>query len=624
MSGVFGVVNTVKGCATRALLDAMATSMTHRPWYQVETRCDELEGVGLGRIGIGIFNNESQPLASEDASVVLCLAGELYGCAAARRTLERKGYSFRTSTAAELALRLYQDQGATFCAAMEGMFVVAVWDRARHELVIANDRFGLYPLYYARRAGTLVFAPEMKGVLCDPDLRKQLDLTALAEYLRLQHLLGDKTFFEGVKLLPNACLLRYDLRADAMTLAPYWDFSQLPELPAALTFAEAVEEAARLLREAVAARTAGKHRLGVYLSGGADARALLGFVDAGRGRTTTITYGQPWCRDVVYAARIARRAGTMHHCFDLADGTWLARYADFHLELTEGFQSWVHAHGISILGAVRALIDVNLSGFGGGQTAVDWDDLALLEAPNDAAFCTRLFDLLSQKTTWPSVTEAEEALLFAPDLSARMRGLAFESLRAELAPYRHLPYDRRAAYFALCNPDRRLFQYFTVFHRSHFEQRLPFYDYRYSEFVYALPPSMLMGRRLRRAILARQAPHLAHVPYDKDDLPITASSVYRTAARLAQRGRSFVNRHVAPVFPEYATLYADYERWLRAGLKGWGEGILLGDRTLRRGIFSPQQLRSLWNRQQSGLEVNMIGKLAPVMTWEMMLRRFWD
>jgi asparagine synthase (glutamine-hydrolysing) len=299
-------------------------------------------------------------------------------------------------------------------------------------------------------------------------------------------------------------------------------------------------------------------------------------------------------------------------------------FADFHLELTEGFHSWIHAHGISILEQVRPLIDVNLTGFGGGQSAIDWGDIALLRAPDDIAFFCRLFSLLSQETTWPSITDAEERFVFSPRISSSMRGLACESLREELARFDHLPYEQRAAYFALCNPDRRMFQYYTVFHRSHFEQRFPFYDYHYFEFVYALPPEMLFDRRLRRAIILKEMRSLARVSYDKDDLPITDSQVSRLAAKLVHKGKSVIHRLVPPVFSEHATLYADYENWLRNELRDWGEGILLSERTLQRGLFDRELLRSLWRRHQSGLELHTIGKIAPLMTFEMMLRRFYD
>jgi asparagine synthase (glutamine-hydrolysing) len=624
MSGVFGVLDSKRGTQIEPLLTKMGTEMSHREWYVVETHCDENAAVGLGRIGIGIFNQEQQPVCSEDRNLMVFLSGELHNTSELHCDLKAKGHRFQDDSDLELVLRLYQEKGKQFIHDLEGAFVLAIWNRSQRQLIIANDRFGLYPLYYAHYDGKLIFAPEMKGILCDPHFRKELNLTALAEYMRFQHLLGDKTFFEGINLLANASLLRYNVEIDCLTVRPYWDFSQIPQLPDSLTFVDAVEEAGWLLKAAVSKLTQGNYRFGVYLSGGVDSRAILGLIGKDKFPITTITYGQQGCRDVVCAQKIAAKVGTEHHYFEFPDGKWVKDFVDFHLELTEGFHSWIHAHGISILDQVRPLIDVNLTGFGGGQSAIDWEDPALLQAQDDIAFSTRLFYLLSQEITWPSLNDIEERFLFSPRIASQMRGLAFDSFRSELTKYDYLPYARRAAYFALCNPDRRLYQYFTVFHRSHFEQRFTFYDYRYLEFVYALPLEMLFNRRLRRAIIINKMRPLARIPYAKDNLPITGNRASYIAAKFVQKSRSFMNRYVAPAFPEYSTLYADYENWLRNELQGWGERILLGERTLQRDIFNAKFLRPLWHRHQSGLEVHTIGKIAPIMTYEMMLRRYWD
>jgi len=621
MSGVFGIVDSRRQSNIVQLLSTMGKVMSHRDWYVVETYADAQHGLGLGRTGIGIFNQQPQPVCNEDRTVLVFLSGELYNTMGARRDLEAKGHRFRDESDSELVLRLYKEKGEEFVHGLEGAFVLAILDRTQQQLIVANDRFGLYPMYYAHYNGKLIFAPEMKGVLCAPGFHKELDLTALAEYVRFQLLLGDKTFFEGLKLLPNASLLRYDIEADRLTIRPYWDFSQIPRLPADLTFGEAVEEASHRLKAAVDRLTAGNYRLGVYLSGGMDSRVILGLIDRDRFPITTITFGQKGCRDVVYAQAIATKAGTRHHYFEFPDGRWVEEFADLHLELTEGFHSWIHAHGISILSQVRELMDVNLTGLHGAP--INWEDPALFRAQDDLAFSCRLFYLLSQETTWPSINDVEERLLFSSSLRSRMSGLAFDSLRSELAKCNHLSYEQRAAHFS-CNSDRRLFQYYTVFHRSHIEQRFPFYDYDYFEFIHALPPEMLFKRKLRRAIILKMMRPLASIPYDKDSLPITGDKISSVAARLVQKSKSFVNHYVAPIFPEYATLYADYEGWLRNELRDWGEDILLGERTIQRGIFSPEFLRSLWRRHQSGVEVHTIGKIAPLMTFEMMLRRFYD
>lgn len=621
MSGVFGILDSKRINGNKLHLSNMASSISYREWFKSDTHVDESAGVYLGRINISIFNLENQPACSENGDLMIFLAGELYESAELRRDLIAKGYEFRDASDLELVLHLYEDRGDKFILELEGVFLILIWERSKNEVIIANDRYGLYPLYYAHYNNKFIFAPEVKALLNLPDSRRELDLIALAEYMRFQYLLGDKTFFKGIKLLPNAVVVKYNIETDKLSINPYWDFTDFPTLPKNITFDDAVEEAYHLLKAAIDKLTIGNLQLGVYLSGGLDSRVILGLMGRHLQPITTITYGLSGCRDVVFAQKISKIMDTNHHYFEFTNGKWVKDYADFHLELTEGFHSWIHSHGISILDRVRELIQVNLTGLHGAE--INWDDEVLYGSQDHMAFATRLFQLLNQKTTWPSIDSTEENLLFSRRLAPQMRSLAFNSFLSELEKYQHWSNKLKAAYFSF-SVDRRLYQYYTVFHKAFIEQRFPFYDYKYFEFVHSLPPSYLFNRKLRRAVITKMKPALAHVPCDKDNLPVTSQGLLRLRKKFVNKSKSNINRYVAPIFPEASILNADYETWLRGDLREWGENILLGDRTLNRGIFNPQFLQSLWNRHQSGLEVNIIGKVAPIMTYEMLLRRFMD
>jgi asparagine synthase (glutamine-hydrolysing) len=624
MSGIFGVLDS-KSSQIEPLLTKMGAEMAHREWYVVETYADKNLGIGLGRIGIGIFNREQQPIFSEDRNLMVFLSGELYNTERLRRDLKAKGHRFRDDNDLELVLRLYQEKEEQFIHDLEGAFVLVIWNRPRQQLIIANDRFGLYPLYYAHYDGKLIFAPKAKGILCDPHFRKELDLTALAEYMRFQQLLGEKTFFEGISVLPHASLVHYAVQGNRLTVDSYWDFSDIPAQPVTVSFEDAVEETGRLLRQAVNRLASRPYRIGVYLSGGLDSRTILGLIDREHFPVTSITYGQNKCRDVVYGEKIARSVGSDHHWFEFKNGEWVKEHADFHLELTEGFHSWIHAHGISTLTKARSLLDVNLTGWGLDTLAGGYlGDSLLIQAPDDLTFVERLFHLLNQEYTWPGINEAESRYVYAEELGRHVVGRAFESLLHEV---QKLPCDdneQRAKWFMTDTHDRRLTHNFLVFKRSHFESRYPSRDYAFFEFCWSLPMEFKYNRQLQRSVISRKLPKLARIPYDKDELLLTDSWPSWTAHALVYKLKRRFNRHIFPLFPERATLYADYENYLRNELRPWAEGILLDNRTLERGIFNPQFLRSIWDRHLSGLELHTIGKIAPIMTYEMMLRRFFD
>jgi len=617
MSGVFGVVNSPAG-PIEPLVNQMTKVMAHRDWFVTEYFVDTAETVALGRIGIGIFNATAQPVWNAAQTVALVMAGEFYNQAQLAGVIDGP-----VNSDEQLALALYEQFGADFARRLNGAFIIAIWDKTRRQLVITNDRFGLYPLFYACRAGRLVFAPEMKGVLCDETFPKKPDQTALAQYISFQHLLGERTFFEDMRLLPPGSVLVYNRAAGECQIAPYWTFADIPYRPE-VSFGEAVEEAGRLLRQAVRRFSGDGYRPGVFLSGGLDSRTILGLVE--RRPVASLTYGRQDCRDVYYAGQIARTAGSDHHWFDLPNGKWVIDQAEFHLELTEGYHSWIHAHGMSVLPQARQLMDVNLTGWDGGTIMGDTDTIEplQLEAVDDLALLTRLFYLFNQKFTWPSLTTIEENLLYSPPMRRQLHGVAFDSFQAELAPYLGLRPDVRGGYFYIRNHCGRLTHNFITFTRSHVEVRFPFFDYDLFDFLYSLPASVRGHKTLFQALIQRQTPKLASIPYDHDELPPTPQSVTRSLHYIALRIRRRFNRHLWPVFPEYYTLYADYENYLRQDLRAWAETILFDRRTTDRGIFNPDFLRTILNRHLSGLEEATIGKIAPIITYEQMLRRFYD
>jgi asparagine synthase (glutamine-hydrolysing) len=616
MSGIFGVVNH-KSSEVKELLTGMGQAMTHRPWYQVDLLHDQSRGIGLGRIGIGIFNQAPQPVWTADRNVALLMAGELYN----RQALGQESQALNSDE--QLILTLYEQLGPDFVRQLNGAFILAIWDRRDNRLLIANDRFGLYPLFYTCYNGCLRFAPEMKGILSDPSFPRKLDLTALAQYIRFQHLLGQRTFFEDISLLPNACTLVYDLSTGDCKIKPYWTFGDIPHR-SNISFAEAVEEAGRLLRCAVQRLSGDAYRPGVYLSGGLDSRTILGLVE--RRPIASVTYGVQNCRDVHYADRIAKAVGSHHHWFDLPNGEWVKEYADFHLTLTEGYHSWIHAHGITTLSQVRQFMDVNLTGWDGGTVMGHPESIEPLQvrAVDELALTTRLFYLFTQRYTWPSATEGEENLLYCPSIRQNVQGLAFDSFREELVPFLDYRPDVRGEYFYIYHHCRRLTHNLVTFTRSHIEVRFPFFDYELFDFLYALPATLRAERKLFRAVIQREMPRLAYIPYDHDEFLPTTQPLIRNVHAMAIKLKRRFNYHLWPIFPEQTTLYADYENYLRHELRDWAEDILFDRRTTERGLFNPVFLQTLMAHHLSGLEEWTIGKIAPIMTYEMMLRRFYD
>ncbi len=625
MSGIFGYISAAPDESALRVAESMGARMRHLD-HQIVDVSVVARGVALGRLGIGIFNRASQPVVDPSGCVCLVLCGEFYHQDVQRRVLEQDGSLSAGADDSRFALACYLRDGIAGLTALEGAFTIAVWDARVGELAIVNDRFGLYPHYYAHHGGALSFAPEIKGILAAPEVPRRLDVIAVTQYLRFQQLLGERTWFEDVHLLPPASILRFHPASNHLAIDRYWDWDRIRQ-QSAIGFNDAVEELVRLFQRAIDAMTATPHRVGVYLSGGLDGRTILGFIPPQR-PVMTITYGAAGCRDVVYAREIARRAGRPHRWFPFEDGHWIVEHAPLHLALTEGMHSWMHAHGISTLAAARELIDVNLSGWDGGTIfggylASYTDDVDLLRASGERDRASRLFQAFCHDYAWPGLTDDEYAMLL-DRATAPYAGAARQSFDNEFARSVHYPPDRRIDYFYLLQHVRRSSQNQIVFARSSIEVRCPFFDYSVIEFVYALPEHIRRTPALYRSLLTQRAPHLALVPYDKDDLLPHSNRLIRGAHALTHKVKRRIHRHIAPIFPDRPRLYADYEHYLRTDLRAWAEAILFDERTLARGLFQPAAVRALWNRHLTGTELWTIGKIAPLISLELVLRVLHD
>jgi asparagine synthase (glutamine-hydrolysing) len=628
MSGLFGYLSATERAPITNVLAQMGQRMQHVPHHQVE-QTPISPTVGLGRIHIGRLNQHPQPVQSADGQIWLSLVGEFYATEQVRRRLVAVGQLAPDSDDTLLALALFAQAGAGGIASLNGAFTCSVWDARSGTLWIINDRYGLYPHYYAHTSGLFVFAPEMKGVIAAPGVPRRLNETALAEYVRFQQLLGEKTWLEDVHLLPPATVLRYEMAHDALTLTRYWDWDQIGWQPP-MHFAEAVDEASRRFQAAIDAMISGPLRPGIFLSGGLDGRIILAFTH-GRKQVPTVTFGAPGSRDAVFATQLAQRAGVPHRWFPLQDGTWILQHHALHMALTEGMHSWMHAHGISMLAAVRTMFDVNLSGWDGGCTMGGFSVLEKHEAdryyrypPDEISLVTRLYEGFSQKTTWPGMDEGEALMLLRGAGRERLRDQAFESLRAEVARTQHYRPEHRVDYFVIEQLVRRSLQNQIITQRAAVDVRCPYFDYAFVEFMYGLPDAIRTTPQFRRALLTQRCPQLAWVPYDKDERLPHASTLVRDGDGLVRRVAGAINRRIGSFFPTRQSLYADYEQYLRNELRSWAEGILFDPRTLERGLFDPATVRSFWHQHVAGDQLWTIGKVAPLMNIELVLRQVYD
>ncbi len=625
MAGIFGVLDLTGRTLVNEFLQGAASCLSHFSWYVSDQWIAPDVPLGLGRSGIGILNPETQPVISADRRYVLMMSGEFHHKDDLRKKLCDSGIVPNPDTMIdpELALSAYKAFGIDFAKVLEGAFIIAIYDSVEHRLIITNDRFGLYPTFYAYRSGQLAFAPEVKGVLCAPFVERELNPIAVSEFFCFQQVLGSKTFHQGISQFPYASVGEFDLSSGDWKLRHYWDWDEIPDR-SEISLEDAVAETGRLLRQTLADMTRDSLRPGVFLSGGLDSRTIVGLMPHRAQPVITATFGVEGCRDQFYGEKIARAAGTRHQWFDLPDGKWVQENADLHMTLTEGFHAWMHMHSITMLPDLRKVMDYNLTGWAGefplGYPMIA--DSLLYEPVDRLALLQELFYRLNQTHSWPGLTEGESRLLYTPVFREKALGQAFDSMVEEFKPYERFRKNNQVDYFFLVNHCGRMTGNMIKIARSHMEVRFPYWDFRFIEFVYSLNPRFRMGRprgRLYMNLITREIPNLVSIPYDKDEYLPTADERRRAMQAMSVR----VRRRLG-LFPKRATLYADYENYLRRDLRGWAEDILFDPRTKQREIMNMDFVRSLFNRHMNGREEWTIGKIAPLMTFELMMRQLFD
>ncbi len=279
MCGICGIYNLKGEPVSSVYLRQMTEAIAHRGPDGEGMFTDGAVGLGHRRLAvIDLSPAGHQPMLTSDGRYALTCNGEIYNFQELRLVLESLGHQFRSRTDAEVVLHAYAEWGQKCVERFNGMFAFAVWDKGRHELFLARDRYGMKPLYYAFCGDCFLFASEQKAILTHPSVSREIDLEALLEYFTFQNLFTDKTLLRGIKLFPAGSWTRIPSSAlssgpSALSFNQYWDFDfREPERQAPEE--DYIEELDRLFRQAVNRQLVSDVDVGAYLSGGMDSGSV--------------------------------------------------------------------------------------------------------------------------------------------------------------------------------------------------------------------------------------------------------------------------------------------------------------------------------------------------------------
>jgi asparagine synthase (glutamine-hydrolysing) len=619
MCGIAGIhtLAALPSSELEGAVRAMTATLAHRGPDADGVYLDRSLALGHRRLSIlDLSEAGAQPMTSEDGRYTLVLNGEIYNHLELRELLGPRPWRGTSDTETLLAgLERWRPEKAL--ERLRGMFSFAFWDARLRTLLLARDRLGEKPLYYARIGQTFLFASELKALRAHPEFDPEIDREALAGYLRHSYVPGPRTIYRDAKKLQPGHMLRVDM--DGMhEPEPYW--SLRGTLDAAEPFdgspCDAADRLEALLREAVRGQMLADVPLGALLSGGIDSSLIVALMQAenpGRVRTFTIGSADPAYDEAAHARAVAAHLGTEH--------TELVARPEDALELVgllpemydEPFADASQLPTRLVCGLTREHVTVCLSGDGGDEFFAGynrhfwapglWDRFSRVPSPLRRTFAAALraasprsldtaFGLLGavlpekyrQRTPGQKLHKLAQALparsreeMYAllasiwPDpASLLVRGTEPIQLWQRPGEWpKNLGFARWMQYMdaATYLPDDILVKVDRAAMSVSLETRAPYLDHKVVEFAATLPPEMQAepgrGKLLLRRVLER------HVPRELFERPKTGFGI-------------------------------PLGLWLRTALRPWAEELLGEKRLEEQGLLRPAPIRKAWKDHLAG------------------------
>lgn len=586
-------------------------------------------GLGHRRLSIVDLKTGQQPIYNADSSCVIVYNGEVYNHASYRQELTEKGYRYTTTSDTETILHLYEEYGSECVHKLRGMFAFAIWDKRKSELFIARDRLGVKPLYYFHDAdGSLFFASEIKAILETKAAKPELNYSALPDYLANHATTGDETLFSGIKRLPAGHTLTW--RDGKISLKRFWDLQFEPKLNSQpRSDADWVAEWYELFRESVRMRLMADVPLGMFLSGGIDSSAIAAVMSGMVSdpiKTFSVAFAEREANELEYARLVAQQFKTDHHEITVSQQGFFSALPRliWHEDEPIAHPSSVALYFVSELASKH--VKVVLTGEGSDESLAGYGRYA-------KTLLNLRYGKKYQKVARGMVREFVSDRISSLPLDSRVRHKLQKSFFSVDPNIESIYFDNFAVFprqmqsellsretkeriGANVNPYEEMSRFFdspetkslldrmlyadtkTYLHEllmkqdqmsmaASIESRVPFLDHKLMEFTARMPDNLKLRGRQTKFIL-RQAM--------KGVLPETI---------LSRRKLGFP----VPV-----------GKWFRGDFRHLIDEYVLSERTLSRGIFHADFVRSIANRHQLG--ENHDERLWALVNFEIWQRRF--
>jgi len=607
----------------------MRDVITHRGPDDEGIFIDGAVGLGHRRLSIVDVAAGHQPMTNEDGSLHITYNGEIYNHADFREGLEARGHVYQTHCDTETILHLYEEHGEHCVDYLRGMFAFAIWDQRRKELFVARDRLGVKPLYYVHTDdGSLFFGSEIKTLLEAGAIQPEINCPALPDYLANHATSGEETLFRGVKrLLPGHVMLWRDGK---LQMSRYWDVSFARQPDEGRSDKDYIAEWSELFNTSVRLRLMADVPLGMFLSGGIDSSAIAAVMSRMVNepiKTFSVAFKEREANELEYARVVANAFKTNHHEIVVSPEDFFAALPKlvWHEDEPLAHPSSVALYFVSLLASQH--VKVVLTGEGSDELLAGYAryrktilNLALGARYHKLAPSSVRNLLRKQIEVMPGAKLRQKLLrtflAVAPDIESIYfdnfavfpRAMQPELLAPEMKervgaidPYAGLrevleQTDATSFLDRLLYADIKTYLHELLMKQDQMsmatsvESRVPFLDHKLVEFTSGLPERLKLRGWTTKYVLRESMKGILPetiLSRPKMGFPVPVGTWFRGA---------------------YASVIDDY---------------VLSDRALSRGIFSPDFVRSLVRRHQTGGE-NHSERLWALVNFEVWQRQFFD
>lgn len=628
MCGIVGFVNAgnARGAA-REILEKMNRCIVHRGPDEDGFFLKENVALAMRRLAIIDLKGGQQPIFNEDRTKAIVFNGEIYNFQEIKKDLEERGHRFYTNCDTEVIVHLYDEYGADCVRHLRGMFAFAIWDETDKSLFIARDRVGKKPLLYSHKSnGDLVFGSEFTAVLAHPSVSREVDFDAIDSYLSFLCVPAPQTAFKQIRKLEPAHWLRW--KDGKIETKRYW----LPDFSKKIKISEedAIEETTRIVREATKIRLISEVPLGAFLSGGVDSStivALMAQEDSKPVKTFSIGFEEQDFSELKYAKAVANHVGAEYNEFIVKPNA-----LEILPELVEHYgEPYADSSAIPtyyVSKETRNFVTVALNGDGGDESFAGYERHAAMKiaelyhrVPKLARklFVETPIDLIPTSELKRSRIRDAKRFFQAASLPkneryfrwmstfnrAAKREIYTKDFEAKVADQNALQFLDQ--WFAKANgsgivdatlltdqmtylPNDLLVKVDIASMAVSLEARSPFLDHKVIEFAASLPENIKMKGFETKSLLKKVAARL-----------VPREVIYRRKMGFG-----------VPI-----------GNWFRSEMKDFVRGILLSEKSLKRGIIKPEMLEKYVSEHTSA-EKDHTFQIWTLLMLELWFQKFID